>query len=75
MLYQAYQAHSDIMVPVRSWATAALRAFGQPLAGVADNAVLRNLAAAYDRAHRAHACAPGLRYRQRHDRQSRSGGG
>ena len=48
MLYQAYQAHSDIMVPVRSWATAALRAFGQPLAGVADNAVLRNLSAAYE---------------------------
>src|SRR6476660_791758 len=36
------------MVPVRSWATAALRAFGQPLAGVADNAVLRNLSAAYE---------------------------
>jgi poly(3-hydroxybutyrate) depolymerase len=48
MLYQAYQAHSDIMVPVRSWATAVLRAFGQPLAGVADNAVLRNLSAAYE---------------------------
>jgi poly-beta-hydroxyalkanoate depolymerase len=48
MLYQAYQAHSDIMVPVRSWATAALRAFGQPLAGIADNAVLRNLSAAYE---------------------------
>ena len=42
MLYQAYQAHSDIMVPVRSWASAVLRAFGQPLAGVADNAVLRS---------------------------------
>jgi poly(3-hydroxybutyrate) depolymerase len=48
MLYQAYQVHSDIMVPVRSWATAALRGFGQPLAGVADNAVLRNLSAAYE---------------------------
>ena len=48
MLYQAYQVHSDIMVPVRSWATTALRAFGQPLAGVADNAVLRNLSAAYE---------------------------
>jgi poly(3-hydroxybutyrate) depolymerase len=48
MLYQAYQAHSDIMVPVRSWATAALQAFGQPLAGIADNVVLRNLSAAYE---------------------------
>ena len=48
MLYQAYQAHSDIMIPVRKWADAALRTFGQPLAGIADNAVLRNLTAAYE---------------------------
>jgi poly(3-hydroxybutyrate) depolymerase len=48
MLYQAYQAHSDIMIPVRKWAGTALRALGQPLAGVADNPVLRNLTAAYE---------------------------
>ena len=48
MLYQAYQAHSDIMVPVRTWAGSALRALGQPLAGIADNAALRNLTAAYE---------------------------
>jgi polyhydroxyalkanoate depolymerase len=48
MLYQAYQAHSDIMIPVRNWAGTALRALGQPLAGIADNAVLRNLTAAYE---------------------------
>src|SRR5262245_35389695 len=48
MLYQAYQAHTDIMVPVRNWAGTALRALGQPLSGVADNAVLRNLTAAYE---------------------------
>src|SRR5262252_1792700 len=48
MLYQAYQAHSDIMIPVRNWAGSALRALGQPLAGIADNAVLRNLTAAYE---------------------------
>jgi poly(3-hydroxybutyrate) depolymerase len=48
MLYQAYQAHSDIMVPVRSWATSALGAIGQPLSGFTDNAVLRNLTAAYE---------------------------
>jgi polyhydroxyalkanoate depolymerase len=48
MLYQAYQAHSDIMIPVRNWAGAALRTLGQPLLGIADNAVLRNLTAAYD---------------------------
>jgi poly(3-hydroxybutyrate) depolymerase len=48
MLYQAYQAHSDIMIPVRTWAGRALRALGQPLSGMADNAVLRNLTGAYD---------------------------
>jgi poly(3-hydroxybutyrate) depolymerase len=48
MLYQAYQAHSDIMIPVRKWAGTALRSLGQPLAGVADNVVLRNLTAAYE---------------------------
>jgi len=48
MLYQAYQAHSDIMIPVRNWAGTALRTLGQPLMGMADNAALRNLTAAYE---------------------------
>jgi poly(3-hydroxybutyrate) depolymerase len=48
MLYQAYQAHSDIMIPVRNWARRALRTLGQPLSGIADNPVLRNLTAAYE---------------------------
>ena len=48
MLYQAYQAHTDVMVPVRNWAGTVLRTLGQPLSGIADNAVLRNLTAAYD---------------------------
>jgi poly(3-hydroxybutyrate) depolymerase len=48
MLYQVYQNHSDVMEPVRGWASSALRAIGQPLAGVTDNAVLRNLSAAYE---------------------------
>jgi poly(3-hydroxybutyrate) depolymerase len=48
MLYQAYQAHSDIMIPVRNWAGSALRTLGQPLMCIADNAVLRNLTAAYE---------------------------
>jgi polyhydroxyalkanoate depolymerase len=48
MLYQAYQAHTDIMVPVRAWAGSALRSIGQPLVGVTDNVVLRNLSAAYE---------------------------
>jgi polyhydroxyalkanoate depolymerase len=48
MLYQAYQAHSDIIGPVRMLAASAMRAIGQPLVGVSDNAVLRNLTAAYE---------------------------
>ena len=48
MLYQAYLAHSDILFPVRSLASVAMRAIGQPLAGVTDNAVLRNLTAVYE---------------------------
>ena len=46
MLYLAYQAHSDIMVPVRAWATMAMAAGGQP--ALADNPVVRNLTAAYE---------------------------
>jgi poly(3-hydroxybutyrate) depolymerase len=48
MLYQAYQAHSDLMSPVRMLAQSALRAIGQPLAGISNNAALRNLTAAYE---------------------------
>jgi poly(3-hydroxybutyrate) depolymerase len=48
MLYQAYQAHSDIMGPVRMLAASAMKAVGQPLSGITDNAVLRNLTAAYE---------------------------
>jgi polyhydroxyalkanoate depolymerase len=48
MLYQLYQAHTDIMGPVRGWAETALRAIGSPLTGIADNTVLRNLTAAYE---------------------------
>ena len=45
MLYQAYQAHNDIMMPVRALAGAALAASGwRP----ADAGVLRNLTAAYE---------------------------
>ena len=48
MLYQAYQAHSDVMGPVRMLAISAMKAIGQPLAGITDNAALRNLTAAYE---------------------------
>src|SRR4029077_16388737 len=46
MLYQAYQAHSDIMVPVRAFAGAAVQAFA-PLNGFSGR-VLKNLTAAYE---------------------------
>jgi poly(3-hydroxybutyrate) depolymerase len=48
MLYEAYQAHSDVMSPVRMLAVSAMKAIGQPLTGITDNAALRNLTAAYE---------------------------
>jgi poly(3-hydroxybutyrate) depolymerase len=48
MLYQAYQAHSDIMVPVRAFAGAALKAVGAKLNGAARPSPLSNLTAAYE---------------------------
>jgi poly(3-hydroxybutyrate) depolymerase len=48
MLYQAYQAHSDVMVPVRMLAASACKAIGQPLSETAGTATLRNLTAAYE---------------------------
>jgi poly(3-hydroxybutyrate) depolymerase len=48
MLYQAYQAHADIMVPVRALAALAVSNMGSSLNGFADTAVIRNLTAAYE---------------------------
>jgi poly(3-hydroxybutyrate) depolymerase len=48
MLYQAYQAHSDIMVPVRAWAGLAIANMGPALNGFSNSAVFRNLTAAYE---------------------------
>jgi poly(3-hydroxybutyrate) depolymerase len=48
MLYQAYQAHSDIMVPVRVLAGMASRTLGQRLNGSLRPSPLSNLTAAYD---------------------------
>jgi polyhydroxyalkanoate depolymerase len=48
MLYQAYQAHSDIMVPVRALAGAALRSVAPRLNGSARPSMLSNLTAAYE---------------------------
>jgi polyhydroxyalkanoate depolymerase len=46
MLYLAYQTHSDIMAPVRAWASMAAATGGLPLAG--DHPAIRNLTAAYE---------------------------
>ncbi len=48
MLYQAYQAHSDVMAPVRMLAASALKAIGQPLTAITGTETLRNLTAAYE---------------------------
>jgi polyhydroxyalkanoate depolymerase len=48
MLYQAYQAHSDIMVPVRAWAGRALELVAGQWLGRSEIAMLRNLSAAYE---------------------------
>src|SRR5262245_26279720 len=47
MLYQAYQAHCDMLGPVRLLAGMAVNAVG-PLNGAAHHAALRNLTAAYE---------------------------
>jgi polyhydroxyalkanoate depolymerase len=48
MLYQAYQAHTDIMVPVRQLAGALARSVTERLNGSARPTVLSNLTAAYE---------------------------
>jgi len=46
MLYLAYQLHTDIMVPVRTWASMAANAGGPPL--LAGHPAVRNLTAVYE---------------------------
>jgi len=48
MLYQAYQAHADLMGPVRSLAGLAATSLGGRLNGSARPSVLSNLTAAYE---------------------------
>jgi poly(3-hydroxybutyrate) depolymerase len=48
MLYQAYQAQSDIMEPVRAFAGMALKNIGNKLNGSARPSALSNLSAAYE---------------------------
>jgi poly(3-hydroxybutyrate) depolymerase len=45
MLYLAYQLQSDVMVPIRTWASMALKAGNSHLA---DNPAMRNLSAVYE---------------------------
>jgi poly(3-hydroxybutyrate) depolymerase len=46
MLYLAYQTQSDMMAPIRAWASMAMARGDQPL--FAENSVMRNLTAAYE---------------------------
>jgi len=48
MLYQAYQAHADIMRPVRWFAGFAAMSVGETLNGAARPNALSNLTAAYE---------------------------
>jgi poly(3-hydroxybutyrate) depolymerase len=48
MLYQAYQAHSDVMVPVRTFAGLALEHTRARMNGAAKPSLLSNLSAAYE---------------------------
>ncbi len=48
MLYRAYQAHTDIMGPVRTLAGIAAHAIGHPAMGASGQGPVRNLTAAYE---------------------------
>jgi len=48
LLYEAYQAHSDLMAPIRSFAGLAAARLGQRLNGSARPTLLSNLTAAYE---------------------------
>jgi poly(3-hydroxybutyrate) depolymerase len=48
MLYQAYQAHTDMLGPVRALAGMAAHAIGHPNFGPSGHGVVRNLTAAYE---------------------------
>jgi poly(3-hydroxybutyrate) depolymerase len=48
MLYQAYQAHADMMAPWRAFAGLAATSLGEWLNGAARSSVLSNLTAAYE---------------------------
>ena len=51
MLYLAYQLQTDVMVPIRAWASMAVNAGASPL--LADSPAMRNLSAVYELVSRA----------------------
>jgi polyhydroxyalkanoate depolymerase len=48
MLYQAYQAHADFMLPIRALAGGSAQVISLAPLGLPDNAASRNLTAAYE---------------------------
>ena len=48
MLYQAYQAHADLMFPIRALASGGAAVIGLAPLGLSSNTALRNLTAAYE---------------------------
>ena len=48
MMYQAYQTQSDLMAPVKAFARMALSMMNGPNGGLSENALVRNLSAAYE---------------------------
>ncbi|WP_294537794.1 polyhydroxyalkanoate depolymerase [uncultured Rhodoblastus sp.] len=53
MMYQAYQAQSDLMAPVKAFARLALEILRLPYPVFSENALVRNLSAAYEMIDRA----------------------
>jgi polyhydroxyalkanoate depolymerase len=53
MLYHAYQAHSDLMAPVKAYARMAMEMLHWPNGALRENFVARNLSAAYEMIDRA----------------------
>jgi polyhydroxyalkanoate depolymerase len=53
MLYSAYQAHSDMMAPIKAFARLAMEALSGPFPVFNENVLARNLSAAYEMIDRA----------------------
>src|SRR5216683_4958144 len=71
MIYQNFQAFSDISKPVRAIADMAARAFAQPVPGLYGNAFLRAAMALCELIARgSQSSSPPLRYRRGQDRRS-----